>query len=330
MLPRPAAPAVLVQRMVEADVSGVAFGADPITGSRSTTLVSAVLGLGTALVGGDADADTYRVDRQGRVLERTIARKDVRHVADAESDAGVRDEPVAPDRADRPALDDAMLLRVAKLTADVGRHFDRPQDIEWAIAGGDLFLLQARPITSLSSLADPEGGRAIWDNSNIAESYAGITTPLTFTFARPAYEGVYREFCRMMRVPAGVMRRNDATACTSRRACAYNLLNWRLLAMLLRLRRQPRVHGADDGRARGSRRRSRPASGRRRGRRQAGRLRLAWRARAGVEPPRPAARCANSAARLNAAAAPPDPPLSDAGMRLDELTAEFRRLERAC
>lgn len=332
-MPAPAAaPAVIVQQMVEADVSGVAFGADPVTGSRSTVLVSAVFGLGTALVGGDADADTYRVDRNGRVLERTIARKTVRHVADPAGPEGVHDEAVPPDLAERPALDDAMLLRVAKLTTDVSRHFGRPQDIEWAIAGGRLSLLQARPITSLSALADPEGARAIWDNSNIAESYSGITTPLTFTFARLAYEGVYREFCRIMKVPARVIQQNDAMFSQMlgmvRGRVYYNLLNWyRLLAMLpgfsANQRFMEQMMGVREGLP------PEVAAGvaeQTWSRRQADRLRLAGGA-AGLVWNHLVLRRKMGAfyTRLNDALAPPDPPLE--AMRLDELTAEFRRLE---
>lgn len=332
-MPAPAAaPAVLVQQMVDADVSGVAFGADPITGSRSTTLVSAVFGLGTALVGGEADADTYRVSRGGRVLERTIARKKLRHAADPQSPEGVRGEPLPPDLADRPTLDGEMLLRVAQLTANVGSHFGRPQDIEWAIAAGRLFLLQARPITSLASIADPDGARAIWDNANIAESYSGITTPLTFTFARRAYEGVYREFCRIMRVPASMIRRNDAMFAQMlgmvRGRVYYNLLNWyRLLAMLpgfsANQRFMEQMMGVREGLPPEV---TAGVTAQTWSHRQADRLRLAWSA-AGlawnhlVLQRKMRAFCA----RLNAALAPPEPPLAD--MRLDELAAEFRRLE---
>ena len=67
--------------------------------------------------------------------------------------------------------------------------FGRPQDIEWAIEGDQLFLLQSPPIATLRDLADPEGALNLWDNSNITESYNGVTTPLTFSFARYVYEG---------------------------------------------------------------------------------------------------------------------------------------------
>lgn len=332
MAARAAAPAVLVQAMVDADVSGVAFGADPITGSRSITLVSAVFGLGTALVGGDADADTFRVGRAGNLIERTIAHKAVRHVADPASYEGVRAEAMAAEDVDRPTLDDAMVREVADLAARAGQHFGRPQDIEWAIAGGTLYLLQARPITSLASLADPDGVRAIWDNANIAESYGGITTPLTFTFARLAYAGVYRAFCRLMKVPAGVIERNDAMFAQMlgmvRGRVYYNLLNWyRLLAMLPGYS----VNGKFMEQMMGVREGLPPdiaadVARRTWSRRQADRLRLGWSA-AGLlwnhfVLPRT---MRGFHARLNDALAPPTPPL--AAMRLDQLTAEFRRLE---
>jgi pyruvate,water dikinase len=72
-----------------------------------------------------------------------------------------------------------------------------PVDIEWAVAGGKLYLLQCRPISTLA-LRGQE--RVLWDNSNIVESYSGVTTPLTFSFARGAYERVYRELARVLGV----------------------------------------------------------------------------------------------------------------------------------
>ena len=81
----------------------------------------------------------------------------------------------------KPALTDAQVVEVAALARSTERHFGRPQDIEWAVSDGRLYLLQSRPITSLAALSDPDGEPILWDNSNIVESYGGITTPLTFT-----------------------------------------------------------------------------------------------------------------------------------------------------
>ncbi len=235
LLPRP--PAVLVQCMVNADVAGVAFGADPVSGRRRVAVVSAVYGLGTALVSGDADADTFHVDEAGAIVERRIADK---HVADRPapgSGEGVVSGAVSPERACEPALDDRQVGEVAELVRRTGRHFGRPQDIEWAIEAGRLSLLQSRPITALAQVADPDGVVNIWDNSNIAESYNGVTTPLTFSFARRAYEEVYRQFCCLLRVPESKI---EASGDVFRHMLGlvrgrvyYNLLNWyRLLTLL--------------------------------------------------------------------------------------------------
>ena len=204
------APAVLIQRMIDADAAGVAFSADPVSGARGTRVVSAIKGVGEKLVSGEVDADTWRIDRQGRVLEALTPRSSI---------------------PEKHALD------VAQLAARAEAHFGAPQDIEWALKDGRLYLLQSRPITSLRGLADPDGERVIWDNSNITESYAGVTSALTFSFARRAYEEVYRQFCLILAVPG---RKVEANARTFRNMLGlirgrvyYNLNSWyRTLALL--------------------------------------------------------------------------------------------------
>jgi rifampicin phosphotransferase len=225
----PAAPAVLIQRMVDAECSGVAFGADPVSGRRGEVVVAAVYGLGTLLVSGEQNADTYRVDRGGRILDREIAHKRFAHrPAPGAQGLSVVEVPEADAR--RPVLGDGQIRAVADLVRRAGAHFGCPQDIEWAIERGRLYLLQSRPITSLAGIADPDGVRAIWDNSNIAESYGGMTTPLTFSFARGAYETVYRQFCRIMHVPAGTIEAHEETLHRMlgliRGRIYYNLLSW--------------------------------------------------------------------------------------------------------
>jgi pyruvate,water dikinase len=165
----PRLPAVIVQWMVEADASGVAFSADPVSGQRSVCVVDAVRGIGDRLVSGELDADSFRVARDGAIIDRQLG-----------SSRGTG----------APAVTDEQVRAVAELARRCAAHFGRPQDIEWAIAGERLFLLQARAITSLAGLADPDATLSIWDNSNIVESYAGVTTPLTYSFARYVYEEV--------------------------------------------------------------------------------------------------------------------------------------------
>ncbi|MBL8780474.1 MAG: phosphoenolpyruvate synthase [Alphaproteobacteria bacterium] len=202
-------PAVIVQRMVDAEAAGVAFTADPVTGATDRTIVNAVRGLADRLVAGETLGDTYVLDRAGASIERTLA-------------------------GDKPVLSDAMLKQVADAAARIAEAERCPQDIEWAVEGGQLHLLQARPITTLAI-----GGteRVLWDNSNIVESYSGITTPLTFSFAARAYEAVYRELAMVLGVSRtrldeqGAVFRNMIGLIRGR--IYYNLLNWyRALALL--------------------------------------------------------------------------------------------------
>jgi pyruvate,water dikinase len=216
--------------------AGVAFGADPVSGRAGIAVVTAVPGLGSAIVSGEADADTWLIDRAGRIVERRIGRKHRMHVADPAAPGGVRTADVPDHVADSPALTDAEVEQVAALTRSAGRYFGRPQDVEWAIVDR-LVLLQSRPITSTRALTDPDAQLTIWDNSNIVESYSGVTTPLTFSFAREIYEYVYRQFCRMMGVPEHVIAAQDDTFRNMlgliRGRLYYNLLSWyRVLAML--------------------------------------------------------------------------------------------------
>jgi pyruvate,water dikinase len=148
---REAALAVVVQQMVPSEVSGVLFTADPLTGRRDTVVIDATLGLGEALVSGRVEPDHYVVNAAGRITSKTLGAK-------AES---LRGRPeggtitVREDAAGRQALPDAAVVELAALGCRAARLFGAPQDVEWAWAGGRLWLLQSRPITSLYPL--PEG-----------------------------------------------------------------------------------------------------------------------------------------------------------------------------
>lgn len=231
------APAVIVQRMIHGEASGVAFSADPVSARRAIAVVAAVPGLATRLVGGEADADTWWVDREGRIVGHTAPSRERGQTGSASGAAGMGETAGAGSAEIAPAIDEDTVRRVAELARRAERHFGVPQDIEWTLATGRLYLLQSRPITTLADRADPDGVPALWDNSNIIESYSGITTPLTFSFARRAYEHVYREFCRLIRVPEAVIESHSAMfSCMLgliRGRIYYNLYNWyRLVAVL--------------------------------------------------------------------------------------------------
>lgn len=207
-------PAVVVQRMINPDFAGVAFSVDAINGNWSTALVSAVPGLGEKLVSGQANADTWRVHRDGSITDFTTS-----------NSSGTL------------TLSENQVHAVANLARRCERFFGCPQDIEWAWAGNQLHLLQSRPITTLHRTADPEGVLNIWDNSNIAESYGGVTTPLTFSFAHYIYKEVYQQFCLIMHVSPAVVAENrsifNGMLGLIRGRVYYNLMSWyRMLALL--------------------------------------------------------------------------------------------------
>jgi pyruvate,water dikinase len=149
--------------------------------------------------------------------------------------------PVDADRAARPSLDAPQVREIARLALELEEQLGAPQDIEWAYADGCLYALQSRPITTLppDALFDADVAGSdvvIWDNSNIIESYAGVTTPLTFSHVSRAYREVYYQTCRLMGVPASVVDAHEPMFRSMlglvRGRIYYNLLNWyRLLAL---------------------------------------------------------------------------------------------------
>ena len=223
-------PAVLIQQMVDSEVSGVAFSCNPLHADREQSLVQSVYGLGHGLVSGELDADSFVV-KHNQVIARTLADKTSAFHFDAICGEGILQVSIEGIAVTAPSLSDRQALRVADLARKCETHFGAAQDIEWAISGDKLYLLQSRPITVFSK------PKTIWDNSNIAESYNGVTTPLTFSFAKTAYEHVYRQFCKILGVPAYKIELNEAIfpnmlGLVNGRVY-YNLLNWyKLLALL--------------------------------------------------------------------------------------------------
>ena len=138
--------AVVVQEMAQSDASGVLFTANPLTGLLSEAVIDATLGLGEALVSGQVEPDHYVVDTlSGKIVSKTLGQKKIS--TRGKSGGGV--EVIEENAAARQALSDDEIRQVAALGQRVQQEYGTPQDIEWAFAGGQLFLLQARAITSL-------------------------------------------------------------------------------------------------------------------------------------------------------------------------------------
>ena len=188
-------PAVIVQKMVNAEKAGVAFGINPVNASVKEIVVSAVWGLGSGLVDGIATADTYTISESG--IKKEIAEKDYYHKLENDE---VKEEQVPDELKNKQVLEDDEIYKVRDLVKKASDFFGRYQDIEWAIEDGKVFLLQSRPITTLAQNKNETEKINVFDNSNIVESYGGITTPLTFSFIRNVYENVYIELCKIFNV----------------------------------------------------------------------------------------------------------------------------------
>ena len=190
--------AVIVQEMVEGDASGVMFSSDPADPDQA--LISAAWGLGEGVVQGSVPCDTVRVRLDGEV-ELLLAKKDK---AVSMVDGVPTEVPVPEAMQTEPALPTISAQRLAQTGRELELALGGPQDIEWTRLGERIVLLQARPITQTM----PKGRRLLWDNSNIIESYHGLTSPLTYSFASRAYTIVYQLFCRVMGVSQETIKQN--------------------------------------------------------------------------------------------------------------------------
>lgn len=148
----------IVQRYIEPDTAGVLFTVNPSTG-QTEMLINAARGHGGKVVDGQ-EATSFHVDRVS---------------GDARADM----------RENSKLLSKGQIATLVTAGKTIEGRLGGPQDIEWAIKAGELYILQSRPITRIAYLK-------VWDNANIGESFPGIVMPLTFSIARRGYELVYK------------------------------------------------------------------------------------------------------------------------------------------
>jgi pyruvate,water dikinase len=205
---RPAATAVIVQRMIAARASGVLFTVDPVGLDPMRMLISSICGSGEALVSGAESGDSFTIRKDSLDVERHLV-------------------------GEQPSLSDAEARQAARTGLLIEAAFHEPQDIEFCFdAGGGFHVLQARPVTRRADAVET----TIWDNSNIIESYPGVTSTMTFSFIRRAYAIVYRGFLETMGISPKTIERNRAVTENMlghiRGRVYYNLRNWYRLVRL--------------------------------------------------------------------------------------------------
>jgi len=144
--------AVVIQCMVNSEAAGVMFTIHPATGDANLVVIEGAFGLGDAVVGGEVNPDHFEVRKDTcEIANRTIAHKDFRDVRTAEGKS-IR-EPLTAPLADAPCLTDDQVVELAKLGGRIEQHYGAPQDIEWALEAGKLYIVQSRPVTATGHAA---------------------------------------------------------------------------------------------------------------------------------------------------------------------------------
>ena len=237
--PSAVALAVVVQRMVDADAAGVMFTANPTNGRRNETVVSAAWGLCESVVSGSVTTDDVVVEMpHGRVRSRTTAEKAVMTVA---TEQGTEEHAVPVAQRARQVLDDDGAAALARLGARIQDHFGAPQDVEWARAGSEVWIVQARPITALPepeadaptdwSVPDPK--IAYYMRASIVEQ---LPDPLSPLFADLVDSSVTRSLQALFRelLGADVVRAGDISLPTVNGYAYYRYSRAGLTRIMLR------------------------------------------------------------------------------------------------
>ena len=226
---------VVLQKMIDPDVSGVLFTCNPITQKNDQLVINSVYGVGEGLVSGLLDADTYTIAKKdGALVEESVVTKARKLVRDSAKQSCLEMD-VPADLQNRGSLTEDQRLLLFDAAKVIEDFYGRAQDVEWAIQGGVVYILQARPVTT--GMENSRGTLYLWDNSNIVESYGGLTLPLTFGFAHYVYHQVYVQFCEILLVPASRIKEMDYFLKNMLGLfygrVYYNLLNWYKLTSIL-------------------------------------------------------------------------------------------------
>lgn len=202
--------AVIIQEMIDPEVSGVGFGINPNTGEAGSKVINSVYGVGEGIVSGALNADSFIIS--ATKTESIIAEKEQLAKRDASGKIKIVDLP--EEFKNKASLSDKNIVDISKLLDDLNPIMGGAQDIEFALKNDELYLLQSRPITAVfkeTKQTESRSNRIIWDNSNIVESYPGVTTPLTFSYILNAYSQVYEQLADIFGVSKKKISANKYT-----------------------------------------------------------------------------------------------------------------------
>lgn len=168
--------AVVVQQMVFSESAGVGFSINPINGQLGEMVINSNFGLGESVVSGEGEVDQWIIEKSTRAIHSaTIGRKSLKVVSGLD---GTNEVELSEDDSETASLRDEQVTELADLLVKVEASYGFPQDIEWAFADGQLWLLQSRPVTTIPPL---------WTRDESAERFPNVLTPLTWDFVESGF-----------------------------------------------------------------------------------------------------------------------------------------------
>ncbi|WP_459200963.1 phosphoenolpyruvate synthase [Methanococcus sp. CF] len=152
--------AAVIQKMVNADHAGVMFTVNPINQDYNQMVIEGAWGLGEGVVSGTVSPDTYIVAKDTQeILSINVAKKDTMFIKDA--DGVTREVKTPEDLIEKQVLSEELIKKLENVGQTIENHYKRPMDIEWAIEKGDIYMLQARPITTLNDKKESKSSNEI-------------------------------------------------------------------------------------------------------------------------------------------------------------------------
>ncbi len=168
--------AVVVQKMVNSEISGIMFTVDPHSGAKNI-IIEAGYGLGEAIVGGEVTPDTYIIDKSKMdITKKRISTQKWKYIRGP--DGGCQKEDVPESDEKKQKIDDARILEIAEIGRQVEIHYQKPMDMEWCVEGGKAYLVQARPITAVGNSNGNGSAEGTTDSENIILSGLGASPGL--------------------------------------------------------------------------------------------------------------------------------------------------------
>lgn len=188
---------VIIQKMVKAEVAGVAFTMNPLNGKAEEMLINSSYGLGEVVVSGLVTPDIFTLSKKTLdILGKQLGAKEKLLEMDQLGKTGLVD--VTQEKREEYSLTDALVKKLGQLARKVEEHYRSPQDIEWVLADGKFLLLQARPVTASGSGVTPEEGlipdkltkRQKFMLDDLIEHYPEAPTPLDYAVVILSYQAL--------------------------------------------------------------------------------------------------------------------------------------------